>query len=187
MAALFSAQFGQFVTILIMAIALGMDAFSLGIGVGIRGIRLLDILKVSIVVGLFHIIMPLMGLFMGRYVSTLLGDVATAVGGVLLIFLGAHMVYSSLRGEEVRSFDQRTLWGLVLFALSVSIDSLSVGLSLGLFASDLLLTVLLFGTFGGLMSILGLLIGRRVAPAFGEYGEAFGGIILLVFGIKFLF
>lgn len=186
MAAL-AAEMGQFLTILIMAIALGFDAFSLGIGIGMRGIRLLEIIKISVVIAIFHIAMPLTGMFMGHYVSSLLGDVATITGGGLLIVLGAHMVYSSMRGGETRSFDHHTLWGLLVFALSVSIDSFSVGVSLGLFASDLLLTVMLFGTFGGVMSILGLLLGRRVGHWAGDYGEAFGGIILLVFGIKFLF
>jgi len=181
-----SEQVGQFVTILLMALALGMDAFSLGIGMGIRGIRLLNILKVSIIIGLFHILMPLLGMFMGQYVSTLLGDVATAAGGALLIILGGHMVYSALKGDESVAIDHRNIWGLVLFALMVSIDSFSVGVSLGMFASDILLTVLLFGAFGGGMAICGLLLGRRVGAWVGEYGEALGGIILLVFGIRFL-
>jgi putative Mn2+ efflux pump MntP len=177
---------GQFLTILIMAIALGMDAFSLGIGIGMKGIRLLDIVKISIVIGFFHVIMPLMGMFTGHYVGALLGDVATAIGGLLLVLLGSHMVYSSLRGEAIPSFDHRTLWGLFVYSLSVSMDSFSVGLSLGMFATDILVTVLLFGAFGGLLSIAGLLLGRHMGSWVGDYGEAFGGIILLAFGLKFL-
>ncbi len=182
-----TAQLGQFLTILIMAIALGMDALSLGIGLGLKGIRLLDILKISLVIAIFHVIMPLMGMFTGHYMSSLLGDVAAVTGGGLLIILGGHMVYSSLKGEQARTFYPHSMWGILLFALSVSIDSFSVGISLGLFASDLLLTVILFGAFGGLMSIIGLMIGRKMGNWVGEYGEAFGGMILLAFGIKFLF
>jgi putative Mn2+ efflux pump MntP len=82
--------------------------------------------------------------------------------------------------------DQKSFWGILLFALMVSIDSFSVGLSLGMFSSDIALTVLIFGFFGGLMSVLGLLLGRRVGAWVGEYGEALGGLILLLFGIRFL-
>ncbi|MBP1992577.1 manganese efflux pump MntP [Paenibacillus eucommiae] len=181
-----SIALGQFLTILIMAIALGMDAFSIGIGIGMRGIRLRDVLKISIVVGLFHILMPLMGMFMGQYVSSLLGNVATAMGGLLLILLGCHMIYSSFRGGNVPSFDHRTFWGLLIFSLSVSIDSFSVGVSLGMFATDIMLTMLLFGAFGGLLSIAGLMLGRHMGSWIGDYGEAIGGIILLAFGLKFL-
>jgi manganese efflux pump family protein len=182
----FSAELGQLFTILIMAIALGMDAFSLGIGIGLKGIRLWDILKISTVIGLFHVIMPLTGMWMGQYVSFLLGDVATMAGGALLILLGGHMVYSSLRGEDVVSFDHRTIWGLLVFALSVSVDSMSVGVSLGMLSSDLLLTIASFGLAGGLLSVMGLLLGRRAGHWVGGYGEAVGGCILLAFGIRFL-
>ncbi|MFD0714890.1 manganese efflux pump MntP family protein [Paenibacillus sp. GCM10027626] len=177
---------GQLLTILIMAVALGLDAFSLGIGIGLKGIRLLDILKISTLIALFHILMPLMGMFAGKYMSSLLGHVATTVAGALLLLLGSHMVYSSLRGEAVRSIDHRKAWGMLVFALSVSIDSFSVGLSLGMFSADIVLTVLSFGFFGGVLSIVGLLIGRRVSPNLGEYGEACGGIILFTFGLLFI-
>lgn len=181
-----SIETGQLLTLLAIAAALGMDAFSLGIGIGLKGIRKLDILKLSFVIAVFHVIMPLLGMAAGQYVSGLLGDVATKAGGLLLLLLGGHMVYSSLRGDDVDSFDHRTLWGMLVFALSVSIDSFSVGVSLGMFATDLLLTVLLFGFFGGLMSVLGLLLGRRASSGLGSYGEACGGAILFAFGVVFL-
>ena len=177
---------GQWMTIMIMAVALGMDAFSLGIGIGLKGIRRLDILKLGAVIAFFHIVMPLMGMFMGQYVGSLLGHVATSVGGGLLLLLGGHMVYNSLRSGETMPFDYRSLWGMMLFALSVSIDSFSVGVSLGMFVSDIALTVLSFGLLGGLMSVLGLMLGRTVSHSLGGYGEACGGIILLIFGIMFL-
>lgn len=186
MAAL-SAEYGQLFTIVVMAVALGMDAFSLGIGIGMRGVRLWDVGKISVVIALFHMVMPLIGMFMGQYVSTLLGDVATLAGGALLMILGAHMIYSSLRGgESPPSFNHRTLGGLTVFALSVSIDSMSVGVSLGMLASDLALTVLLFGLAGGAMSVFGLMVGRRVGGWIGDYGETIGGLILLAFGVRFL-
>ncbi|MCS7460014.1 manganese efflux pump MntP family protein [Paenibacillus doosanensis] len=177
---------GQFIAIFIMAVALGLDALSLGIGIGMKGIRKLDILKLSVVIALFHMLMPLLGMFMGSYVSSLLGGIATKAGGALLLLLGVHMVYSSLKGEETRSIDHRTLWGITLFALSVSIDSFSVGVSLGMFAGDMALTVVMFGTVGGMMSIIGLLLGSKMGRWIGEYGEAMGGVILLAFGLHFL-
>ncbi|EXX87385.1 membrane protein [Paenibacillus darwinianus] len=177
---------GQVLTVLVMAVALGMDAFSLGIGIGLKGIRKLDILKLSLIIALFHIWMPLMGMYTGQYMSMLLGGVAVKAGGALLVLLGGHMIYSSLRGDAVQLLDHRTIWGALLFALSVSVDSFSVGVSLGMFATDIPFTVLTFGFFGGMMSILGLLLGRRVGQSLGEYGEACGGVILFAFGVLFL-
>ena len=180
------AQWGQFFTILIMAFALGLDAFSLGIGIGLRGIRLLHVLKISLIIGILHVFMPLIGMFMGYYVSELLGGIATSLGGGLLILLGANMIYNSFKSKETVSLNYRTFWGMLIFSLSVSIDSFSVGVSMGMFASDLILTVLLFGFSGCMMSVSGLMLGRRAGQWVGSYGEAFGGLILLSFGIRFL-
>lgn len=182
-----SADLGQLIAILIMAAALGMDAFSLGIGIGMKGIRLLHVLKISVLIGIFHIVMPLLGMFTGHYVSSLLGQVTTYAAGGLLILLGIHMVWNSFKGGEIRMIDHRSLPGMILFALSVSVDSFSVGVSLGMFRSNLVLTVLAFGFFGGLMSVLGLLLGRRASRNLGDYGEALGGAILLAFGLAFIF
>jgi len=186
MAADAAAQAGQYLAFLVIAVALGMDAFSLGLGIGMKGVRLLDVLKISFVVGAFHVLMPLCGMFAGGYVSLLLGSVAILCGGILLIILGTHMIYSSLRGDHIPAFDHQTLSGLLIFALSVSVDSFSVGISLGLFRADMVAAVLLFGFVGGCMSVGGLLIGRRFSGMLGDYGGAVGGLILIAFGIKFL-
>ena len=180
-------QAGQLLTLLIIAAALGLDAFSIGLGVGLKGIRLRDILKLGAVIALFHMLMPLAGMYTGQYISGLLGDVASTAAGILLVLLGAHMIYNSLRGDEVQTFKYSTFWGLMLLSLSVSIDSFSVGVTLGMFDAKVWLTVLMFGFFGGLLSIAGLLLGRRVKGNLGEYSETCGGVILLVFGILFIF
>lgn len=174
-------------TILFMAIALGMDAFSLGIGVGVNGVRRRDMLRIVMMVSCFHILMPVLGIFTGHYVGELLGYFTRFVSGGLLLLLGGHMIYSSLRSEANHIMNYRSWPGIFLFSLSVSVDSFSVGVSLGMFHSDLLLTVLAFGLFGGLMSLFGLVLGRGVSRNLGEYGEAVGGSILFAFGLMFIF
>lgn len=179
-------QSGEIVALCFMAVALGMDAFSMSIGLGMRGIRLLHVVKISIMNGLFHIIMPFLGMIVGRFLSSFMGDIAVTIGGVLLIFFGFHMIYSSLFGEDKVSWVSGTPWGLLLFSLGVSMDGFSVGLSLGMFAVNTWLSLLCFGLFGFLLTACGLLLGRRLRGWIGQYGEAFGGMILLAFGIKFL-
>ncbi|WP_433944372.1 manganese efflux pump MntP [Paenibacillus sp. SN-8-1] len=180
-------RLGELATIVMMAAALGMDAFSLGIGIGMKGVRLREVLRISLVIALFHILMPLLGIFTGEYLGMLLGQVAGYVSGGLLVLLGAHMIISSWRGNGMQAVNPRTFIGMLLFAMSVSVDSFSVGVSLGMFHSNLVLTVLAFGFFGGLMSVLGLMLGRKVSHSLGDYGEAAGGAVLLAFGLMFIF
>lgn len=179
-------QLGEWITLCLMAFALGMDAFSVCIAVGMQGIRLLHVAKISLVNGVFHMIMPLIGILLGRSLSTILGNFTIFLGGGLLVFFGLHMIYHALFKQEKMTWLGQTNWGLVLFALGVSVDSFSVGLTLGLFAIHIWLAVCLFGLFGMLLTMLGLLLGRKVGSWAGGYGQIFGGIILVVLGIKFL-
>jgi putative Mn2+ efflux pump MntP len=95
------------------------------------------------------------------------------------------MVISSFKS------DQQTLvtpigFGLIIFALSVSLDSFSVGLSLGIFGARTAVAIFLFGFFSMVLTWAGLLLGRKVQTWLGSYGEALGGGILLAFGLKLL-
>ncbi|WP_223066007.1 manganese efflux pump MntP family protein [Paenibacillus caui] len=182
-----TAQLGQLVTIIVMAIALGMDAFSLSVGIGMKGVRRLDMARIGGLIGIFHIVMPLLGMFTGLYVGRLLGEIARYVSGGLLLLLGGHMVITSFRDEGPKPVDHRRFLGVLLFAMSVSVDSFSVGVSLGMFQGNLLLTVLTFGLFGGIMSVMGLWLGSRFRRNLGDYGETMGGAILFAFGLMFIF
>ena len=170
-----------------MAFALGMDAFSLAIGMGMLGLRYKHIFKIGVTIGAFHVIMPFLGIVIGKFLSQYFGMVAILIGGVLLVALGIQMLYSALFSNDE---DGRTLQpvgiGLLLFALSVSVDSFSVGLSLGMIGAKTVITLLSFGFISMGLSWLGLIIGKKVQGYIGVYGELLGGCILLGFGIKLL-
>jgi putative Mn2+ efflux pump MntP len=179
-------HWGQFLTLLMIALALSMDAFSLGVGVGMIGIRLREILKVSVTIGLFHIAMPLVGIAVGGYLSDMIGDIAVFVGGTVLMGIGVHMIWNGFANGDEKSMLRTKGFGLLLFAFSVSLDALTVGFSFGLMEINRFLAVTLFGIMGGTMSYCGLLIGRSMGGWLGEYSEVLGGLILLGFGLKFI-
>ena len=72
-------------------IPLGMDAFSVGLGMGMFKLRLRQILFVGLGSRHFHIWMPLLGMGAGRFISEKFGTFATYAGGLLLIILGIEM------------------------------------------------------------------------------------------------
>jgi putative Mn2+ efflux pump MntP len=180
-------QWGQLLTLLMIAIAMGMDAFSLGIGVGMRGILLRRALLISGTIGFFHTILPAVGMVIGRVVGVYVEKIAVMVGGGLLIFLGFNMLYHAWKPDKGGGFGEvASLSGLFLFSISVSLDSLSAGLTLGLFAADPVLTMMMFGGMGMVMAGMGLWVGRYVGTWIGGYGEAVGGMILIGLGLRFL-
>ncbi|MTH54028.1 hypothetical protein GKZ89_11475 [Bacillus mangrovi] len=179
------AVIGEILTLFMMALALGMDAFSVGLGMGMISLRLRQILFIGLVIGLFHIAMPLAGMGLGRMLSDKLGAVAGYAGGGLLILLGIQMVVASFKKDEAPLITPAG-FGLLLFALSVSLDSFSVGLTLGIYGARTMLAILMFGFVSMVLTWLGLIIGKRVQGWLGSYSEILGGAILLVFGIKLL-
>ncbi|WP_379970675.1 manganese efflux pump MntP family protein [Ectobacillus sp. sgz5001026] len=178
---------GELVTLVIMAFALGLDAFSVSLGMGMTRLRWGQILYIGMIIGLFHVIMPLLGIVIGRLLSEKFGSLAMIVGGVLLLGLGFHILYSSfLRGNEERSI-QATGLGLYVFAFGVSLDSFSVGLSLGIYGARTVATIVIFGLVSALLTWAGLILGRHAEKMLGTYGQVLGATILIGFGLKLLF
>lgn len=177
---------GELITLMLMAFALGMDAFSVGLGMGMFKLRLKQVFIIGLTVGIFHIWMPLLGIIAGRFLSGQFGTFAAYAGGGLLLILGLQMFVSGIRGGEGSVLAPAGI-GLLIFALSVSLDSFSVGLTLGIYGAKTAMALACFGLAATALTWLGLLIGRKVQGVLGVYSEVLGGSILFAFGLKLLF
>ncbi|MDW7675702.1 MAG: manganese efflux pump [Bacillota bacterium] len=192
-------------TLLFVAVALGTDAFSMAVGIGTSGtVRGNRILLVAGVVAIFHVFMPLIGLYLGGLLGRAVGDWAAFIGAIVLVFIGIHMIREALKGEDgdliPGGFGQvpgdgknrtpvvvTSAWALVVLAASVSLDALTVGFGLGTVAVNVALTVIVLGLVAGLMTAAGLVFGRRLGDWFGEKAVMLGGVILIGIGIHMAF
>jgi|SRR5699024_5301012 len=179
-------QLGELVSISFMAFALGMDAFSVSLGLGMQQLRLKRIAFMGIIIGLSHMIMPFIGMLLGFFISGKIGQYTILIGGLLLTAIGAHMIFSAFHEKPLR-FVQTTGIGLIIFSLSVSLDSFSVGLSLGMSGVQVIVAILMFGLSSMVLTWSGLLLGRKMHGLLGVYSEIIGGTILLIFGLRVLF
>ncbi|MCP8617424.1 manganese efflux pump MntP [Salirhabdus salicampi] len=176
---------GEWLTLSIMAVALGMDAFSVSLGLGMAYFRLKKIFFIGILIGLFHVIMPSIGMVLGLFFSAKLGNIAAIIGGVLLIILGIQMFLSSFSEEREIKLSSRI--SILLFALTVSLDSFSVGLSLGMTGSHTVIALFLFGVITTILTWVGFILARKVSHLFGSYSEMLGGSVLFAFGLQLVF
>ncbi|MEW5952310.1 MAG: manganese efflux pump MntP family protein [Bacillota bacterium] len=176
-------------TLMALAVALGTDAFSMCLGIGMTSVVRRQIIIISLTVLAFHIAMPLIGWYIGELVGSLLGRAAAIAGALLLIYLGIRMIRSYWRPDDHDQFKILLLnsWGLLVLGASVSMDALSVGFTLGTRQADLLMTALVIGVVAGLMTLAGLLLGRYVGRRTGEKAVLLGGVILAVIGIRLFF
>ncbi len=178
----------NYFTVLLVSVALGIDAFSLAIGIGLTGIKKREMYILSGVITLFHIFMPLLGLSLGTYLGRIAGPVAGSIGALVLIAIGVSAIWNNLRQAEPKKkvIDISSFTSLILLATSVSLDALTVGIGLGVLQADLLLTVITMGIIAGLMTMSGLLFGRALKHNIGEKAGIIGGLILIIIGLKLL-
>ncbi|WP_174496700.1 manganese efflux pump MntP [Salirhabdus euzebyi] len=175
---------GEWFTLSLMAIALGMDAFSVSLGMGMIGLRLRRIAMIGLLIGLFHVIMPFIGMLLGNILSKQFGSFAVLMGGILLIVLGIQMFINSFSKEEDTSLVRG--FGLLIFAFTVSLDSFSVGLSLGMSGVHTIVALFLFGLASTILTWLGFLLAKKVSGILGSYSELIGGSILCAFGLQLI-
>lgn len=175
----------EFVSILLIGISLSMDTFSLSISAGsiIKETSLVKILP--FLVGIFHFFMPIMGNIIGLKLMTTFNIASNIILGLVLIILGINLAIHYFKDEQI-SF-QLNIIGAILFALSVSIDSFSVGLGISNITDNYLLSSFIFAVCSFSFTSLGLIIGKYSSKLIGKYAVFIGIILLLSLGIIHLF
>lgn len=177
------------IVLILLALALGIDAFSLCLGIGLAGVNLRQIIMLSLIILLFHIAMPLAGWQIGEIAGNYLGQLASMVGALILIYLGVRIIWLGSRNSK-KEISTRLLgssWGLFSLGFSVSMDAFSVGFSLGTQKTNLLWTAIIIGLAAGLMTLSGLLGGRYLSRLMGRRAQMCGGLILIGVGVKLFF
>ncbi|MFC0301723.1 manganese efflux pump MntP family protein [Virgibacillus soli] len=176
----------EIISLMLVATAAGMDAFSVSLILGMQKVRLRRIATTGIYIGIFHMVMPFIGILLGNVISGKIGNMATLASGLLLVGIGAHMLFSAFNHESKQIFKTTGL-GLLIFAFSVSVDSFSVGLSFGISGVRTFFILIIFGLVSTKLTWIGMLIGRKVNRLIGAYSEIFGGSVLCGFGLHIIF
>lgn len=173
-------------TVLALALALSADAFSFSLGLGMTGVTKRQIILLSLTVLAFHIIMPLTGYYIGGVFGAFLGKAATILGALILIFLGVRMIWESLskREENFSRFVLTSSYGIVLMGVTVSLDALSVGFTLGTQKVALGTAAAIIGVVAGVMTFVGLGFGQKVGEWIGNRAVIIGGLILIYIGVS---
>ncbi len=188
-------------TIFVVALALGTDAFSLALGMGFTGLRRKEIFLFPFIVAVFHVVMPMTGIYAGKLLGEILGQVTSILGGAILLLIGARTLYNSLSGQETQTFSfgeargalthgghnvRKSIIGMLFLATGVSIDALSVGFGLGTSGVQIIGVVLIMGLVAGILTGLGLFLGNILGGWIGKRAETVGGLILLIIGFKIM-
>ena len=88
-------------TVFLIGISLSMDAFSLALVYGIAGISPKKKILLSIIVGMYHFIMPLIGLTIGSFIDTASYINLNIIAAIILIYIGIDLIMSNFKEEKV--------------------------------------------------------------------------------------
>lgn len=176
-------------TIFLLAVGLGVDAFSVAIGIGAanRQKSWAPVLRLSLAFGLFQFVMPLAGWLAGSTVVDLIQGFDHWIAFALLALVGGKMIWEGLEKEkDEEKADQTRGWPLLLLSVATSIDALAVGFSFSLLKTPILFPAAIIGLTCFAMTAVGMSFGKGLARIFGKKVEILGGLVLIAIGVKIL-
>lgn len=181
----------DFSTILLLAVALAMDAFAVSIATGVclRNVTTRQTFRLAWHFGLFQAAMPVLGWLLGLSVRSFMENWAHWVAFGLLLFIGGRMLWESFQNEESRDrCDPTTGMNLVMLSVATSIDALAVGLSLSLLGQSIWFPALIIGVVCILFTAGGLHIGAVFTRSsrLSKIAERLGGGVLILIGLNIL-
>jgi putative Mn2+ efflux pump MntP len=178
------------ITIFLVAVGLGVDAFSVAIGIGATNKKRswAPVLRLSAAFGLFQFVMPLAGWLAGLTVVNFIGGFDHWIAFALLTYVGGKMICEGFEKEsDGEKADQTHGWPLLLLSVATSIDALAVGFSFSILKVPILFPAAIIGIVCFLMTTVGMVFGKVLAEIFGKKVGIFGGVVLIAIGVKILF
>ncbi|MBU1424919.1 MAG: manganese efflux pump MntP family protein [Gammaproteobacteria bacterium] len=172
--------------VIVLAVALSMDAFAVSIGLGSKGNTRGLGLKAGLYFGIFQALMPFIGYLGGKGVLGWVEDYAHWIAFGLLALIGGKMLYEGLKGDLEEEIEALTHKTMLLLAIATSIDAMAAGFSLNLLDINAYLACLIIGVTTFAFSWAGVRIGEKSGTWLESKAEVFGGVVLILIGIKML-
>ena len=177
--------------IILMAVALSMDAFAVAIckGLATDKVEWKHMIVVGAWFGGFQALMPFIGCLAGTAFLTYIEAVDHWIAFVLLAFIGGNMIRESLSKEEDCQDCSISPKVMLTMAIATSIDALAAGVGMSVDLDgmgQILLAVVSIGIITFCLSAVGVKIGNVFGAKYKFLAELSGGIVLVIMGVKIL-
>lgn len=171
----------------IIAVGLSMDAFAVSV---CKGLSLGRIEKKHMCIagawfGGFQALMPTIGYFLGSTFADLITRWDHWIAFILLVIIGGNMIKEAF-GDEEEVDASMNAKSMFLLAIATSIDALAVGVTFAFLKVNILIAVIFIGCITFVCSAAGVKIGSVFGTKYKSKAEIFGGIVLILIGLKIL-
>lgn len=180
-------------TILLIAVALAVDAFAVAMATGIclPKVSHRHTFRLAWHFGLFQAGMNIIGWAMGLSVRSYIERFDHWLAFGLLAFVGGRMIIEAINkevGPPKCEKDPTRGSNLIMLSVATSIDALAVGLSFAVLQISVWFPALIIGVVATILTAVGIHLGHFVGAAskLGKNVEIAGGFVLIAIGIKIL-
>jgi len=178
-------------TILLIAISLSFDSFAASICSGMsmcrKTLKVSQTLKIALSLAVFQAAFPLLGWWLGGAFKHEISQADHWIAFGLLTFLGIRMIIEGRVPIKQRKVKHPTRWRVLIpMSVATSIDAFAVGIGFSFFVEDIWTPVIIIGLVTFAVSMAGLYMGRKLGQKVAGIGEIFGGIVLILIGLKIL-
>jgi putative Mn2+ efflux pump MntP len=139
-------------------------------------------LQIVIAFGVCDAIAPLLGLLIGKSLLEFIGPWVEHLGPFLLCAYGVYVIYIARRCADTDT----DRWMVLGLPLSLSLDNLVAGTTLGMIGFPMFLSVAIIGAMSALLSFVGLRLGRTAVNLLRFRAEMVGGVVLIVIALSFV-
>jgi putative Mn2+ efflux pump MntP len=176
-------------TALGLILPLALDTFAVSAAVGLSNPSRRQQVRLSLLFALFEGGTPAVGILLGGPLGQTLGPIADYAAIAILIGFGAYTLQRREQEEEARASKMLTARGpaLILVGLSVSLDELAIGFTLGLLGVPVVPYLLAIAAQTFVVSQLGFRLGASLSSRVREGAERLAGIALIALGAILLF
>ena len=177
------------IELLILSIGLSMDAFAVSIckGLSIKKVNIKNMFIIGACFGFFQAFMPVLGFLLGIKFKDIITPIDHWVAFILLSGIGLNMIKEVFSNNRLQTSSSIKPREMIILSIATSIDALVVGITLAFLNVNIIYAALFIGLTTLVISIVGVKIGSAFGNMYEKKAEVFGGIILIIFGIKILF
>jgi putative Mn2+ efflux pump MntP len=168
-------------TLIVLGFVLSLDSFRASLGLGALQTSRLRQAQIVLAFGLCDGFAPLVGLVAGRSLLNHVGVWIEYFGPFVLFTYGLYVIYLAKRAGG--HCDEARGWMVLGLPLSLSLDNLVAGTSLGMIGFPIAISVIVIGAISALMSWAGLRLGSRALDLIKPRSELLAGVALVVVAV----
>ncbi|MFO7819248.1 MAG: manganese efflux pump [Halanaerobacter sp.] len=177
--------------ILLIAVALALDAFGVALGVGCgTDLKAKEKFGIIFSFAFFQFFFALLGAGLGNYINKNIFNITGYISGLVIFLIGLLLIREGYKDDEVCIYCNLKLWTYIVLGISVSIDALGVGFSVlyNLNLSTIFSGTLIIGLVTSILTLLAFVLTNYIKNFMivEKYADYIGGIVLILFALKMI-